>query len=66
MASQQPEYLHIRGMKDGDCQVHQWPTRGMPRRLVEAMRATHPKGINACTECVERAKAEADRERGLT
>jgi len=58
------EHLHINPLKEGDCEVHAWPTEGFPRRLVEAMRSTHPKGINACRECVERAAAESKRERG--
>jgi len=65
MASKQPEYLTIRPLGEGECDVHDWPTEGFPRRLVQAMRDTHPKGINACFECVNRAKAEADRERGI-
>lgn len=60
---QKPEYLTIKPLQEGTCEVHDWPTKGMPQRLVEAMRASHPKGINACRECVERATAESDRER---
>ena len=58
-----PEYLHIKPLKEGPCEVHDWPIEGMPQRLVAAMRANHPKGINACRECVERATREGDRER---
>ncbi len=58
------EALHIKGLEvpaDVDpasvCQVHDWPSEGLARRLVEAMRATHGKGgINVCVPCVERAK----------
>ncbi len=59
-----PEYLNIKPIKEGPCEVHDWPTVGFPLRLVTAMRATHPKGVNACRECVERATKENDRERG--
>lgn len=60
----QREYLHVRPAKEARCEVHDWPTAGMPRRLVEAMRACHGRGgIDVCRECVDRAKSEADRER---
>lgn len=58
------EQLHIRPAKGG-CEVHDWPTEGLARRLVQAMRDTHPRGINACRECIDRAKLDADRQRGL-
>ncbi len=60
----QAEYLHINPVAaETPCDVHDWPTPGFPRRLVEAMRSSHPQGVNACRDCVDRAKAEADRER---
>lgn len=41
------------------CEVHEWPTDGMGKRLVDAMRAS-PAGINACRECIVRAKLDAE------
>ena len=58
------ESLHLRP-SEGPCETHDWPTRGFPRRLIQAMRDRHGKGgINVCRECIARVKAEADRERG--
>jgi len=58
--------LHIRPAT-GPCEVHDWPTNGLPERLITAMRERHGKGgITACREYVERAKGEADRVRGAT
>lgn len=55
--------IHMQPAK-GPCETHDWPTKGLPRRLVEAMKERHGKGgINACVECIHRAKAEADRAR---
>lgn len=52
---------------EGSCEIHKWPTEGLPRRLVQAMKERHGKGgINACVECIHRAKAEADRERAAS
>lgn len=48
----------------GPCQVHDWPEKGLATRLVAAMRASHPTGINACRDCIDRAKRDADRARG--
>ena len=46
--------LHIRPAT-GPCEVHDWPTNGLPERLITAMRERHGKGgITACRECVER------------
>lgn len=62
------EKLHIRdatsvpGVK---CEIHWWPTKGLPRRLIEAMRARHKTGgINACSTCIERARVEAKKNAG--
>ena len=44
---------------EGPCAIHDWPTAGLARRLFEAMRATHPTGINACRDCLARAKEDA-------
>lgn len=42
------------------CDIHDWPTKGLARRLVKAMRDRHPTpGVNACRECLKRAKADA-------
>lgn len=49
------EELRIRGKTKGDCAIHDWPTPGLGARLVQAMRDRHPKGIDACPPCIERA-----------
>jgi hypothetical protein len=56
--------LHIKGLDVGDvdpatvCQVHDWPSDRLARRLVDATRETHSKGwISVCIPCIERAKA---------
>jgi len=44
---------------EGPCEAHDWPTDGMARRLVTAMRERHGKGgINVCVECIARAKGD--------
>lgn len=55
------EKLHIKGMPAGTlCEIHTWPTEGLPQRLQQAMRARHGMGgINVCSTCVERARKEA-------
>ncbi len=59
------EYVHMAPLgDDAACEIHDWPTEGLPRRLVTAMRAEHPKGVNACVPCIERATVEAKREIG--
>ena len=67
------EVLHMKGMHVPPevaaslCQVHDWPTEKLLAELLDQMRARHGKGgLNVCTPCVERAKAEADRRRGRT
>lgn len=40
------------------CEIHDWPTPGLGRRFFEAMRERHPRGINACRECITRARDE--------
>lgn len=50
----------------GPCDVHDWPTDGMARRLFDEMRATHGKGgVNACRPCLERARADAAQNAGI-
>lgn len=39
------------------CAVHDWPTLGFARRLVEAMRSEG--GIDTCADCVRRAREDA-------
>ncbi len=41
-----------------ECAIHDWPTAGLARRLVKAMKATHPTGVNACRDCLARAKED--------
>lgn len=51
------EAVYMYPMVNAACQVHAWPTEGMARRLVLAMRETYGKGgINVCRECVTRAR----------
>jgi len=59
--------LHIcRAPDDAPCDIHDWPTEGLPQRLVQAMRDTHPVGLNACRACLQRAFDERDRMRPVT
>lgn len=56
------EVVYIRGLPDTTaCEIHDWPTEGLGKRLVDAMRASHPRGIDACTACVGRARLDAER-----
>jgi len=51
---------------DAACEVHDWPTEGLPKRLVQAMRDRHGKGgLNVCKSCLVRARDEAKRRAGL-
>jgi len=51
---------------EGPCETHDWLTEGMAKRLLAAMRERHGKGgVNVCRECIDRAKEDADRKRGL-
>lgn len=52
-------------MRPGDpargCEIHDWPTKGLARRLITEMRIQHGKGgVNACSDCLVRAKADAE------
>ena len=41
------------------CEIHDWPTEGLGRKLVDAMRERHGKGgVNVCRECVVRARQD--------
>ncbi len=51
--------VYLGPAKTEHCAVHEWPTNGLARRLVRAMKDTHPKGINACRDCVARAVKDA-------
>ena len=46
--------------KNQTCEIHDWPTAGLARRLVTAMRDRHPTGINSCRDCIARAKENLD------
>lgn len=47
------------------CEVHTWSLERLFKELMDLMRARHGKGgVNVCTPCIERMKAEADRRRG--
>lgn len=61
-----PEALHIRPASDGAaCEVHDWTLDEFLERLVPMLRERHGKGrLSACRECLERAKAAAERARG--
>lgn len=53
--------IHMRETTE-PCEVHDWPTDGLGRRLVDEMRARHGKGgINVCRECIVRARDDATR-----
>lgn len=59
--------VHIRPAPEGaNCEVHDWPTEGLARRLVEAMRERHGKGgVSVCVDCVVRARDELGRRIGV-
>lgn len=61
MSTKPSEKIHIREAPEGSrCDVHDWPSDGLARRLVEAMAARYGTGgINACRPCIERAHADA-------
>lgn len=48
--------IFMKPAKGGCCVVHDWPTEGMGRLLVQAMKASYPVGIDVCVECIKRAK----------
>jgi hypothetical protein len=52
------DFLHIAESPRGaTCDIHSWPTKGLGHRLVVAMRERHGNGgVNACVECIERAR----------
>lgn len=53
--------LHVSPAKENVCDIHDWPTEGLAKRLVQAMRDSHPTGINACRDCLARAREDAKR-----
>lgn len=55
------EKLFVRpAAANADCQVHDWPSDGLAKRLILEMRRAHGKGgVNICRECVERARESA-------
>lgn len=53
------EELRMRGKQEGSCQVHDWPDEGLADRLMQAMRDRHPKGIDVCPPCLDRALRSA-------
>jgi hypothetical protein len=60
------EHLHIHPLREGKCEAHEWPTEGLAKRLVQAMRERHGKGgLNVCVHCIQRARDEAKRVAGL-
>jgi hypothetical protein len=59
------EALHIRE-GHGLCEVHDWPWERWVSDFVPLLRERHGRGgVNVCRECIDRAKAAADRARGL-
>jgi hypothetical protein len=49
---------------DTPCEIHDWSFERLARELVPLMRARHGKGgVNACRECLAKAKCEADARR---
>ena len=60
------EAIHLK-KGTGPCEVHEWPTEDLPRRLIAAMRERHGRGgLNVCSDCVRRARDEAQRVAGRT
>ncbi len=57
------ESLVVRGLQEGTCEVHDWPTEGLAKRLLAEMRRKREQGgVTLCAECVTRAKASVTRE----
>jgi hypothetical protein len=53
------EAVHMRP-SEGPCAIHDWPTDGLAARLVVAAREAHGKGgVNACVDCLARAREDA-------
>ena len=53
------ERIRIREVREAECEVHDWPTEGLGKRMVAAMRDSFPVGINVCRDCVLRARDDA-------
>ena len=53
------ERIRICEVSEAECEVHDWPTEGLGKRMVEAMRASFPTGVNVCRACVVRARDDA-------
>lgn len=62
--SKGPEMIHLRAaLPPVTCEIHDWSTEGLGRRLVDTMRERHGKGgVNVCRECVTRARGDAKAE----
>jgi TPP-dependent trihydroxycyclohexane-1,2-dione (THcHDO) dehydratase len=51
----------------GPCEVHDWPTEELAKRLVTVARERHGKGgLNVCVECIRRARVDAARKAGIS
>ncbi len=51
------EVVHVRPAVTQTCAVHDWPTEGLAKRLVERMRAAHGNGgVDVCVDCITRAR----------
>jgi hypothetical protein len=54
------EKVHITPQQGATCEVHDWPTEGLGRKLILAMRERHGKGgVNVCVTCISRARGDA-------
>lgn len=55
----------VKGKTEGTCEVHDWATDGLARRLYQKMhdRRDSTRGVDVCPDCIERAKRDADRKR---
>lgn len=51
------ELLHLRPATT--CAVHDWPTPGLGKRLLDEARQRHPMGIDVCEACILRARRDA-------
>lgn len=59
------EALHIHGLTDGNCEIHDWDMARMKRDFVRLLRERHGRGgLTVCVPCVDRfhalAKAEVE------
>ncbi len=59
------EKLNIKPLRDdGKCEIHELPTEGLASVIFAAMRK--PGGVDACRDCLKRARGAVRRRRDAT